>query len=101
MISAFDSGPLVPGLVGMLSAVLTLPLFVYSAGPVSGAHINPIITIATFFSRLCSLPRAILYISFQTFGGAVAGWLLRASFDTRSVRSPFTAVPPFLSAEQE
>ncbi|KAL3452333.1 aquaporin-like protein [Aspergillus insuetus] len=86
--AAFASGPLVPGLVGMLSAIITLPLFVYSAGPVSGAHINPIITIATFFSRLCSLPRAILYISFQTFGGAVAGWLLRASFDTRSFIVP-------------
>ncbi|KAL3455807.1 aquaporin-like protein [Aspergillus heterothallicus] len=84
----FASGPLVPGLIGGLTALLALPLFIYSAGPVSGAHINPIITIATFFSRLCSLPRAILYVSFQSFGAAVAGYLLRASMDTRSFVVP-------------
>ncbi|KAL2819736.1 aquaporin-like protein [Aspergillus granulosus] len=92
--SAFESGPLVPGLIGGLTAVISLPLFIYSAGPVSGAHINPIITIATFFSRLCSLPRAILYISFQSFGAAIAGFLLRASFDTRSFIVPGCYMDP-------
>ncbi|KAL2830709.1 aquaporin-like protein [Aspergillus pseudoustus] len=88
VVPVFASGPVVPGLIGGLTALLALPLFIYSAGPVSGAHINPIITIATFFSRLCSLPRAVLYVSFQAFGAAVAGYLLRASMDTRSFIVP-------------
>ncbi|KAJ5643573.1 uncharacterized protein N7484_006080 [Penicillium longicatenatum] len=85
--STFASGALVPSLLGGLTAILVLPLFIFATGPVSGAHLNPTITIATFFGRLATLPRCILYVTFQTFGGAMAGLLLRASFDTRSVIS--------------
>lgn len=86
--STFASGPLVPSLLGALTTLISLPLFIFATGPVSGAHLNPTITIATFFGRLATLPRSILYVTFQIFGGAIAGWLLRASFDTRSVRPP-------------
>lgn len=86
--SAFATGALVPSLLGGLTAILVLPLFIFATGPVSGAHLNPTITIATFFGRLATLPRCILYIGFQTFGGAMAGLLLRASFDTRSFIVP-------------
>ncbi|KAJ5693989.1 hypothetical protein N7536_004401 [Penicillium majusculum] len=85
---AFTTGALVPSLLGGLTASLVLPLFIFATGPVSGAHLNPTITIATFFGRLATLPRCILYIGFQTFGGAMAGLLLRASFDTRSFIVP-------------
>jgi glycerol uptake facilitator-like aquaporin len=83
--STFATGALVPSLLGGLTAILVLPLFIFATGPVSGAHLNPTITMATFFARLATLPRCILYVGFQTFGGAMAGLLLRASFDTRSV----------------
>ncbi|KAF4762396.1 hypothetical protein HAV15_006860 [Penicillium sp. str.  len=86
--SAFATGALVPSLLGGLTASLVLPLFIFATGPVSGAHLNPTITIATFFGGLATLPRCILYIGFQTFGGAMAGLLLRASFDTRSFIVP-------------
>lgn len=86
--STFATGALVPSLLGALTAILVLPLFIFAAGPVSGAHLNPTITIATFFGRLATLPRCILYVGFQILGGAIAGLLLRASFDTRSVRQP-------------
>ncbi|KAJ5535038.1 hypothetical protein N7527_001292 [Penicillium freii] len=86
--STFSTGALVPSLLGGLTASLVLPLFIFATGPVSGAHLNPTITIATFFGRLATLPRCILYIGFQTFGGAMAGLLLRASFDTRSFSVP-------------
>lgn len=84
--SAFATGALVPSLLGGLTAVLVLPLLIFATGPVSGAHLNPTITIATFFARLATLPRCILYVAFQILGGTLAGLLLRASFDTRSVR---------------
>ncbi|KAJ5146131.1 uncharacterized protein N7515_000695 [Penicillium bovifimosum] len=86
--SIFATGALVPSLLGGLTAILVLPLFIFAAGPVSGAHLNPTITIATFFGRLATLPRCILYVGFQVFGGAIGGLLLRASLDTRSFIVP-------------
>ncbi|KAL4903047.1 hypothetical protein BDW74DRAFT_180337 [Aspergillus multicolor] len=84
----FASGPLVPSLLGASTALISLPLFIFATGPVSGAHLNPTITLATFFGRLATLPRCILYISFQTLGASLAGLLLRASFDSRDFTVP-------------
>ena len=76
----FDNAAfLSPLIVGVSNFVLvTLCIFVF--GPVSGAHFNPTITIATFCARLCSLPRMALYVIFQTTGGALAGLLAQASY---------------------
>lgn len=41
---------------------------------------------ATFFARLCSLPRAILYMSFQLLGGALAGLMIRAGYGSRDFK---------------
>ncbi|KAJ5121688.1 uncharacterized protein N7515_009649 [Penicillium bovifimosum] len=87
-VNILATGALVPNLLSGLTAILVLPLFIFAAGPVSGAHLNPTITIATFFGRLATLPRCILYVGFQVFGGAIAGLLLRASLDTRSFIVP-------------
>ena len=54
-----------------------LMLFIFSAGPASGGHLNPTITIATFFAGLCSLPRAVLYIVAQCSGAIIAGYWLK------------------------
>ncbi|KAJ5610417.1 hypothetical protein N7510_007136 [Penicillium lagena] len=81
-------GPVVSSLIGGLLNILTIPLFIFAAGPVSGGHVNPTITIATFCARLSTFPRSILYISFQLLGATVAGYLLRSSFDTRSFVIP-------------
>jgi glycerol uptake facilitator-like aquaporin len=69
-------GPLIVGVSNFV--LVTLCIFVF--GPVSGAHFNPTITIATFCARLCSLPRMALYVIFQTTGGALAGLLAQASY---------------------
>ncbi|KAM3448359.1 hypothetical protein MY3296_007893 [Beauveria thailandica] len=82
------TGPVVPGLIGGAIVILLLPLFIFTLGPVSGGHLNPMVTIATFFSRLTTFPRCVLYVAFQTFGSAIAGWLARASLDTRSFIVP-------------
>lgn len=41
---------------------------------------------ATFFARLCSLPRAILYMSFQLLGGGIAGFMIRAGYGSRDFK---------------
>lgn len=41
---------------------------------------------ATFFARMCSLPRAVLYMSFQVLGGALGGLMVRAGFGTRNFK---------------
>lgn len=91
-----ETGPVVPSLIGSVIVVFMLPLFIYTIGPISGAHLNPTITIATLFGRLTTLPRCVLYVAFQIFGSAIAGWLVRASLDSRSVcypDSPFEQGP--------
>ena len=72
-------GPLIGGITNMI----ILPLFIYSLGPVSGGHLNPIITMATFTARLTSFPRMVLYIVFQTAGASIAGLMIRSSFGSR------------------
>lgn len=82
----FDNAAFVGPLVGGLLNFLYLTLFTFCFGAVSGAHLNPTITIATFFARLCSFPRAVLYVAFQTSGGALGGLMARASYGTRDFK---------------
>jgi glycerol uptake facilitator-like aquaporin len=72
-------GPLVGGITNMI----ILPLFIYSLGPVSGGHLNPIITMSTFTARLTTFPRMVLYLAFQTAGACIAGLMIRSSFGSR------------------
>ena len=70
-------------LVGGLSNIIFISLFIFSLGPVSGGHLNPIITMSTFTARLTTFPRMVLYVSFQTAGGVIAGLILRATYGSR------------------
>ena len=83
--SGFYSTPVFLGpLTGGITNMIILTLFIYSLGPVSGAHLNPMITMSTFAARLTSLPRMVLYIAFQMTGGILGGLLLRVSFGSRN-----------------
>jgi len=63
-----------------VSNIFLLTLFIMGAGPGSGGHVNPLITLATVFTGLTGFSRGILYLIAQTVGGALAGGLLRGSF---------------------
>jgi glycerol uptake facilitator-like aquaporin len=54
-----------------------LSLFIMAAAPASGGHLNPSITMATFFAGLSTLPRSVLYIVAQTLGAIIAGYWLK------------------------
>ena len=83
----FDSAAFIGPLVGALSNFLFLTLFTIAFGAVTGAHLNPTITIATFCARLCSLPRLVIYVGFQTAGGALGGLLVRASYGSSDFKA--------------
>ena len=53
-------------------AALTLGLFVYSIGHLSGTHINPAVTIGAWSIKKISSRDALLYILFQFMGAAAA-----------------------------
>lgn len=61
-------------------AALTLGLFVYLVGPVSGAHVNPAITIAMLSIKKMKFSDALFYILSQFVGAAAAYGLSRALF---------------------
>ncbi|OCK74855.1 MIP transporter [Lepidopterella palustris CBS 459.81] len=72
-------GPIVPAALGSVTNAVLLPLFIYAGGPVSGGHFNPLITLSTFFARLSTLPRTVLYVLFQCTGSLCGSFLMRAS----------------------
>lgn len=72
-------GPIVPAALGSMANTVLIALFIYVGGPVSGGHFNPFITMSTFFARLSTLPRTILYILFQCTGSVIGGFMMRAS----------------------
>ncbi|KDQ12155.1 hypothetical protein BOTBODRAFT_189428 [Botryobasidium botryosum FD-172 SS1] len=79
----FASGPLFPTLLGALGNTISLMLFIFTAGPVSGGHLNPLITIGTFCARLATFPRTVLYVLFQLTGATIAAFLIRATLGDR------------------
>lgn len=72
-------GPLVSACIN----TIIIAILIYCFGAISGAHFNPLITFATFFARLATFPRLVLYLAAQVGGGALAGLLLRAAAGTR------------------
>lgn len=82
--SGIYSTPIFLGpLIGGITNVILLTLFIYALGPVSGGHLNPLITMSTFAARLTSFPRMVLYVAFQTAGGVIAGLLMRSTYGSR------------------
>lgn len=77
--SATVLGPILPVAIAAIIQFLIITLFIFSLGPVTGAHLTPLISFATFLAKLTSLPRMVLYIIFQSIGGVVGAYILRAS----------------------
>lgn len=74
-------------LVGSITNVIVLSLFIFTFGVISGGHLNPLITIATFMCRLTTLPRLVLYVGFQLCGAILGGMLVRASLNTTNFKA--------------
>lgn len=88
IIQATSLGPVAPAAFGGVINLLLLSLFIFAAGPVSGGHLNPLITMSTFTARLSIFPRSLLYVMFQSLGAVVAGYLVRASLGMKPEEIP-------------
>jgi glycerol uptake facilitator-like aquaporin len=87
----FTSGALFPTLLDALINAVSLALLIFATAPVTGGHINPLITIGTFFGQLTTFPRAVVYVLCQTIGATIAGFLIRAALGKPS--SPGFTIP--------
>jgi glycerol uptake facilitator-like aquaporin len=74
-----------------VAAGLTLGLFVYSIGKVSGCHINPAVTVGLWSINKMSGTEAMRYIAAQIVGAVAAVLFLRALFDLGNLS--FALVP--------
>jgi glycerol uptake facilitator-like aquaporin len=95
--SATVLGPILPVAIAAVVQFCIVTLFIFNLGPVTGAHLSPLITFATFLAKLTSLPRMMLYITFQCIGGVVGAYILRAALGgdpTILVFSPGCYVDP-------
>lgn len=68
-------------LANTLATVWGLYVLIEVFGPVSGAHFNPAVSAAMFFTR--ALPRRLLlpYVAAQLAGAACGAWLAHAMFE--------------------
>ncbi len=53
---------------------------IYSVGNISGAHLNPAVTIGFLFAKRIGIRQTLFYIVFQIIGGLAASLLLRLIF---------------------
>ena len=58
---------------------ILLTIILSATASATGAHINPMVTMATAFSGLCHPVRAAIYLICQLVGGAIGGALLRVA----------------------
>jgi len=63
----------------LVGNTIVIACLISATGAVTGAHINPMVTMAIVFSGLCHPVRAIIYIFCQLVGGAIGGSLLRVT----------------------
>lgn len=61
-------------------AALTLGLFVYTAGHISGAHINPAVTIGIWSLGKIKFKEAVIYIAAQFVGATLALYAIAALY---------------------
>lgn len=78
-------------------AGLTLGLFVYTMGGVSGAHVNPAVTIGLLSVKKIGGKDATAYIVVQLVGGILALLLARYLFDFSSALVAVDSVKVFLA----
>jgi aquaporin Z len=62
---------------------LVLMTMVYAVGPISGCHVNPVVTVGLAAIRRISPRDAGIYVACQAAGGVCAGLVVHLFFSAR------------------
>lgn len=81
VVAVRSGGAVTPGMVAVAPGLMVMAIF-YSMGVVSGAHLNPAVTLAFAVRRNFPWKRVPGYIFGQVVGGVLAVLFLRAMFGT-------------------
>ena len=80
------------GLLGIAFAHgFTVMVMIYAFGSISGAHINPAVTIGVYLSNAINLKEASLYILAQLMGAIFGAYMLTIFFGTSDLNMGATA----------
>jgi len=71
-------------LIDMLATVMALGLLIFFLGPISGAHLNPIVTSVFVWRRTISMREAMAYVVAQIAGAITGAVTANVMFDQRA-----------------
>ncbi|XP_030450744.1 aquaporin TIP4-4-like [Syzygium oleosum] len=89
VISSYETKTKTPNLVMSFLIAITVAILLLATSPVSGGHINPVITFSAALTGLISLSRATIYILAQC-GGAVLGALALEAVVNSKIEQTFS-----------
>ncbi|GAV60297.1 MIP domain-containing protein [Cephalotus follicularis] len=87
VISSYETETKTPHLVMSFLVAVTVTVLLLATFPISGGHINPIITLAATFTGLFSISRAAIYILAQCVGGILGALALKAVVNSNIERT--------------
>lgn len=67
-------------LANTLATGAGLVVLIHMFGPISGAHFNPVVTLAVLLARQIGRDEAVLYLVCQILGAVAGAWLAHAMF---------------------
>ncbi|XP_049364135.1 aquaporin PIP1-3-like isoform X2 [Solanum verrucosum] len=78
VISTFESDTKMPNLIMSILIAVVITILLLAVVPVSGGHINPVISFSAALVGIISMSRAIIYIVAQCLGAVLGALALRA-----------------------
>ncbi|XP_050234755.1 uncharacterized protein LOC126682990 [Mercurialis annua] len=78
VISSYETATKTPNLIMATLIAITVTVLLIATFPISGGHINPVITFAAALTGIVSLSRAAVYILAQCLGGILGALALKA-----------------------
>ncbi|KAJ8764979.1 hypothetical protein K2173_010447 [Erythroxylum novogranatense] len=89
VISTIQTETKMPNLILSCLAAIIIAILLIATYPISGGHINPIVTFAAFLTGLIPVSRTIIYILAQCVGGILGALALKAVVNS-SIESTFS-----------
>ncbi|KAK2983774.1 hypothetical protein RJ640_017177 [Escallonia rubra] len=78
VISTFETGTKSPNLIMSVLVAIAITILLLAVHPVSGGHINPVISFSAALVGIISISRAFIYILAQCAGGLLGALALKA-----------------------